>query len=159
MNKNHVPVQKTLLAATALGLAAAASAQALSSDWDNVNPATATYVILAPRVNGNRSLVSAGDYNTVLRALVNDSAGAIKRRYPNATIGTDAKAAGAVLVTPVLNAPSALVPWAKLSVAMNLRLPSGQTLNLSRGFGVLEVYNHRADAANYMFDELTKQLP
>lgn len=148
----------TFAALAGLTLLSTASAQAAAS-WGNVNPATATYVILSPQVNGNRSLVSGGDFQTVVRALSNDSAGAIKRRYPGATIATDPNTANAIQVTPVLNAPNALVPWAKLSASMNLKLPSGANVNLSRTFGLLEVYNHRADAANYMFDQIATQLP
>lgn len=155
---------KTLTAAalaslTLLPAASAQSANAQAAKWGNINPAAATYVILAPQVHGNRNLVSGGDFETVVRALSNDSAGAIKRRYPGATIATDPATPNAIQVTPVLNAPNALVPWAKLSAAMSLKLPSGATVNVSRTFGLLEVYNHRADAANYMFDQIARQLP
>ncbi|WP_261663732.1 hypothetical protein [Deinococcus sp. Marseille-Q6407] len=152
-------MKKTLSAVALATLTVLPAAHAQGSSWGNINPATATYVILNPQVNGNRSLVSAGDYQTVVKALANDSAGALKRRYPGATITTNANTPGAIQVTPVLNAPGALLPWAKFSAAMNLKLPSGRSVNVAQNFGVLEVYNHRADAANYIFDQLAKQLP
>ncbi|ADY26012.1 conserved hypothetical protein, precursor [Deinococcus proteolyticus MRP] len=152
-------MKKTLSAVALATLSVLPAAHAQGNSWGGVNPATATYVILSPQVNGNRSLVSAGDYQTVVKALANDSAGAIKRRYPGATIATDPNTAGAIQVTPILTAPSALLPWAKFSAALSLKLPSGRTVNVRQNFGVLEVYNHRADAANYIFDQLAKQLP
>lgn len=153
--KTQTPLALSAAVAT-LALLPAANAQ---NNWGSVNPATATYVIVNPQVNGNRTLVSGGDYQTVLRAMSTDSAGAIKRRYPGATIATDANTPGAIKVTPVLNAPGALLPWAKFSAALSLKLPSGQVINVRQNFGVLEVYQHRYNAANYIFDQLAGQLP
>ncbi|GHF97930.1 hypothetical protein GCM10017783_07290 [Deinococcus piscis] len=152
-------MKKTLSAVALATLSILPAAHAQGANWGGINPATATYVILSPQISGNRSLVSAGDYQTVVKALATDSAGAIKRRYPKATIATDPATPGAIRVTPSLTAPGALLPWAKFSAGLSLKLPSGQVVNVQQNFGVLEVYNHRANAANYIFDQLAKQLP
>ena len=89
-----------------------------------------------PVWEGSAALVSAEQRSGIVSALRRDSEGALKRRYPQATfvpVGTP----GAVRVTPAIVAPSALVPWAKLTVRLDLDLPSGNRASLSENFGLL----------------------
>lgn len=121
---------------------------------------SATYVILPPVVQGNTNLVSGDQLKEVLAAMSRDSAGALKRRYPNAQFTEDMNAPNVIRVTPLMVAPSALVPWATLRSQLTLQdSVTGQQLVSKGSYGLLTVYNHRADAANFVFDQLTQQLP
>lgn len=157
MNK---PLTAFLLAALlGVPVQAAAPAQPPGLTWTASTLASARYVILDPRIEGNPSLVSGEQRAGILAAMRRDSAGAIKRRYPNATIVSDPQTPGAVRVTPVLVTPRALVPWAKLTARLQFDLGGGQQVNLDNQFGLLTLWQQQADAANYLYDELVKKLP
>lgn len=126
--------------------------------WDQTSLSRASYAIQEPVWQGSTSLVSAEQRSGILQALKNDAAGALKRRYPAATI-VAADAPGAVKVTPVLTAPQALVPWAKLGLSLNLQLPGGPTQTLTESFGLLTLWQQGPEAANYAYDQMVKKLP
>lgn len=120
----------------------------------------ATYVIMPPQVLGNTNLVNGDQLKEIIGAMSRDSAGALKRRYTGAQFGQDANAAGVIRVTPVMVAPNALVPWATIQGQLILQdSTTGQQLVSKGSYGLLAVYNHRADAANFVFDQLVQQLP
>ncbi|OLV17935.1 hypothetical protein [Deinococcus marmoris] len=149
---------------TALLLPAQMSAQAqtpataLPAAWTGARLATATYVILDPQMVGP-NLLGGSDQASVLDAMRRDSGNALKRRYPGATISTDATNAGAIRVTPVLNTPSALLPWLKLTARLDLTLPEGDRVSVGQEFTLWDVYQHRAEAANFVYDQLAQRLP
>ena len=146
-----------------LGVAVPAQATAPTQPpvptWTASTLSSAKYVILAPRIEGNPNLVSGEQRAGILAAMKRDSAGAIKRRYPNATIVTDAEVPGVVRVTPVLVAPNALLPWAKLTARLHFDLGGGKQVTLDDQFGLLTLWQQQADAANYLYNELVKKLP
>ena len=129
-----------------------------AAEWNPQTLGSASYAIAEPVWEGSAALVSAEQRSGIVSALRRDSEGALKRRYPQATfvpVGTP----GAVRVTPAIVAPSALVPWAKLTVRLDLDLPSGNKASLSESFGLLTLWQQGAEAANYAFDVLAKRLP
>ncbi|QFP78295.1 hypothetical protein DAAJ005_08250 [Deinococcus sp. AJ005] len=115
-------------------------------------------MILNPQMVGP-NLLGGSDQASVLDAMRRDSGNALKRRYPGATISTDAISAGAIHVTPVLNTPSALLPWLKLTARLDLTLPEGDRVSVGQEFTLWDVYQHRAEAANYVYDQLAQRLP
>lgn len=152
---------RTLLPAAlllAVGLQAG-SAQSVPVNWNGTSLSSATYVILAPQIQGNPGAVNAQQRQGVLEAMKRDSAGAIKRRYPNAVIATDPATPGAVQVRPVLVTPSVLAPWNKLTAQLEFRMPAGNNVILKQDFGVLTLWQKQAEAANYMYDVLAQRLP
>lgn len=153
MKKNLVPT------ALLLTLGSLATAQGNTpASWTNAQLAPATYYVKDAVVKGNTSLVNAEQMQTILSAMKRDTQGALKRRYPQATITTDANTPGAISVQPTLNAPANLLPWSKLSVQYDLNLPDGQ-VTLLDSFSVMELYSHRQEAMNYAADRLTAKLP
>lgn len=134
-------------------------AQSVPVNWNGSSLSSATYVILDPQIQGNPNAVSAQQRQGVLEAMKRDSAGAIKRRYPNAVIATDSATPGAVQVRPVLVTPSVLAPWNKLTAQLEFRLPAGNNVILKQDFGVLTLWQKQAEAANYMYDVLAQRLP
>ena len=134
-------------------------AQSVPVNWNGSSLSSATYVILDPQIQGNPNAVSAQQRQGVLEAMKRDSAGAIKRRYPNAVIATDPATPGAVQVRPVLVTPSVLAPWNKLTAQLEFRLPAGNNVILKQDFGVLTLWQKQAEAANYMYDVLAQRLP
>ncbi|GHG14639.1 hypothetical protein [Deinococcus indicus] len=154
--------RRVALLPAALLLAAAlpvGNAQAGPAGWNGAALSSATYVILAPQIQGNPNAVSAQQRQGVLEAMQRDSAGAIKRRYPNAVIATDPATPGAVQVRPVLVTPSVLAPWNKLTAQLEFRLPAGNNVIVKQDFGVLTLWQKQAEAANYMYDVLAQRLP
>ncbi|MBZ9751393.1 hypothetical protein K7W42_11015 [Deinococcus sp. HMF7604] len=150
---------KTLLPLTAaLGLTAA-FAQGAPTNWTGARLAAATYVILDPVIEGNQNLVSAEQRASILAAMKRDSGGAIKRRYPRATITDNAAAPGAIQVRPVFVAPRSLVPWNKLGARLEFRVPEGQNVVLNESFGISVLLRYRAEFVNYMYDQLAQRLP
>lgn len=151
------------LLAGLLGLSVPAQAgaptQPAGTIWSASTLSSAKYVILDPRIEGNPNIVSGEQRAGILAAMRRDSAGAIKRRYPNATIVTDVQAPGVVRVTPVLVTPRALMPWAKLTARLQFDLGAGQRVTLDDQFGLLTLWQQQADAANYLYNELVKKLP
>lgn len=120
----------------------------------------ATYVIMPPVVQGNTGLVNADQLKEIIGAMSRDSANALKRRYAAAQFTQDVNAPNVIRVTPIMVAPNALVPWATLQGQLILQdSATGQQLVSKGSYGLLTVYNHRADAANFVFDQLTQQLP
>ncbi|GGR55290.1 hypothetical protein GCM10008959_16120 [Deinococcus seoulensis] len=136
-----------------------ASAQAVPANWNSAALASSTFVILDPQIQGNPNVVSAQQRQGVLEAMKRDSAGAIKRRYPNAVIAADPATPGAVQVRPVLVTPSVLAPWNKLTAQLEFRMPAGNNVILKQDFGVLTLWQKQAEAANYMYDVLAQRLP
>lgn len=119
----------------------------------------ATYVILPPVIQGNASLIGGNDLKEVLGAMSRDSQGALKRRYPGARFTADANTPGVIRVSPQMQAPSALVPWASIGARWILQSPGAPDLVLQQDFSLWSVYTHRADAANFVFDQLAQRLP
>jgi hypothetical protein len=148
----------TLLATLTLGTATAVAPTALPT-WTNAGLATATYVILEPRVEGNINLVGADQRKSILEAMKRDSAGAITRRYPTATIATNVATPGAIRVTPTFIAPRSLVPWAKLGGRLDFELPNGQKMAVREDFGISILLQKRSEFVNYMYDVIAKKLP
>ncbi|GAA0517241.1 hypothetical protein [Deinococcus depolymerans] len=136
-----------------------AAAQPAPASWSGQTLARATFVIQAPQIQGNANVVNADQRRGILEAMKRDSAGALKRRYPGATISSDPAAAGAIRVTPVLVAPAALLPWNKLSAQWQFVMPEGGNVVLKQDFGVLTLWQKQAEAANYMYDVLAQRLP
>lgn len=120
---------------------------------------TATYIILPPVVQGNASLIGGSDMQAVLGAMSRDSQGALHRRYPSARFTTDANLPGVVRVTPQMQAPGALVPWANIGARWVFQAQGTPDLVLQQNFSLWTVYLHRADAANFVFDQLAQRLP
>ncbi|WP_161881607.1 hypothetical protein [Deinococcus alpinitundrae] len=120
---------------------------------------TATYIILPPVVQGNASLIGGSDMQSVLGAMSRDSQGALHRRYPGAHFTTDASMPGVVRVTPQMQAPSALVPWANIGARWVFQAQGAPDLVLQQNFSLWTVYLHRAEAANFVFDQLAQRLP
>lgn len=120
---------------------------------------TATYVILPPVIQGNASLIGGSDMKEVLGAMSRDSQGALQRRYPGAHFTTDANVPNVVRVTPQMQAPSALVPWANVGARWVLQSQGSPDLVLQQDFSLWTVYLHRAEAANFVFDQLAQRLP
>ncbi|WP_291425191.1 hypothetical protein [Deinococcus sp.] len=149
---------KTLFALSALVLGAA-SAQNPPAFWNTASLSGATYAVLDPKVEGNPNIVSKQQLDGIVAALRRDSAGAIKRRYPNAVIATDVNAPNTIKVTPVLTTPAALAPWAKMNVRMELQFPDSNRVVVGDNFSVLTLWQQGANAANYAYDQLTRKLP
>lgn len=157
-------IPRSLLAPAALLTTLLVSAQAqnpaqpLPAAWTSARLSTATYVILDPQMTGP-SLLGGSDQGSVLAAMRRDSAGALKRRYPGATISRDAASPQAIRVTPVLQTPSALLPWLKLTARLDFALPGGEQVSVAQEFGLLSVWQHQAEAANFVYDQLAQRLP
>ncbi|WP_188969148.1 hypothetical protein [Deinococcus aerolatus] len=156
-------IPRPLLASAALLTTLLVSAQAqnpapLPADWTSARLSTATYVILDPQMTGP-NLLGGSDQGSVLAAMRRDSAGALKRRYPGATISLDAASPQAIRVTPVLQTPSALLPWLKLTARLDFTLPGGERVSVAQDFGLLSVWQHQAEAANFVYDQLAQRLP
>jgi hypothetical protein len=142
----------------ALLLSGAAAAQPATGAWNAQRLSNATYVILDPVIEGNQNLVSAEQRQSILAAMRRDSGGALKRRYPQATI-TATPSANAIQVRPVFVAPNALVPWNKLGARMEFQAPGGQRMTVSDTFGISVLLRYRAEFVNYMYDQLATRLP
>ncbi|MDP9763211.1 hypothetical protein [Deinococcus enclensis] len=141
------------------GAGAAPAASAAADLMTRARLAQATYVIQAPEIRGNPNLLNGEQRETILRAMKTDSGAAIKRRYPQATITTDGATPNAIRVTPILITPGALLPWLSMGAQLQLDFPEGRRVILSESHSVLTVYQHQADAANFVFDSLSQKLP
>lgn len=117
------------------------------------------YAVLPPVIQGNPNLVSGSDMASIVASMVRDSQGAIKRHYPAANFTSDTNAAGVIRVTPQMVTPSALVPWANIGAAWVIQSAGNPDLVLKQDFSLWAVYLHRADAANFVFDQLAQRLP
>lgn len=115
-------------------------------------------MVLAPSLEGTPAALSADQQRSVLSAMQRDLQGAMLRRYPGATFVTDASTPGVISLRPVLVVPASLLPWNHFQARVELGQSVGQAV-ITDSFGVLEVYSHRSDAANYLFDQLVKKLP
>ncbi len=105
------------------------------------------------------NLLGGSDQASVLAAMRRDAGGALKRRYPGATISRDLASPQAIRVTPVLQTPSALLPWLKLTARLDFALPEGERVSVGQEFNLWSVYQHQAEAANFVYDQLTQRLP
>lgn len=162
MRPNMTPssISRPLIAAALLaGAVFAHGAPAVPSGWTNERLSGATYLILAPQIQGNQNLISAEQRVGVLRALRKDSGDAILRRYPKGRVVQEGAFPGAIRVTPVLTAPAALVPWAKLSVSLVFDLPGGGRRIMNEPFGLTTLVRQGPQAANYAFDQIARRLP
>lgn len=147
------------LSAALLNVALALGSAQAPGGWTHQRLSRATYLILPPQIQGNQNLISAEQRQGVLRALRKDSGDAILRRYPNGRVTQEETAPGAVRVTPVLTAPAALVPWAKLSVSLSFDLPGGGRVVMNEPFGLMTLVRQGPQAANYAFDQIARRLP
>ncbi|MFC6667077.1 hypothetical protein ACFP9V_18305 [Deinococcus radiopugnans] len=111
-----------LLSPLVLSAHAQTPAAPLPTDWSSARLSSATYVILDPQLVGP-NLLGGSDQTSVLAAMRRDAGGALKRRYPGATISRDAASPQAIRVTPVLQTPGALLPWLKLTARLDFALP------------------------------------
>lgn len=134
------------------------SAGPLPAAWNGDRLSTATYVILPPQIQGP-SLLDGGEQASVLTAMRRDAGRALKRRYPGATISTDAASPQAIRVTPLLQTPRALLPWLKLTARLDFALPGGERVSVGQDFTLWSVYQHQAEAANFVYDQLARRLP
>ena len=126
--------------------------------WTHAGLQAATYVVLAPSLEGTPSALSPDQQKSVLSAMQRDLQGAMLRRYPGAKFVTDASTPGVISLRPVLVVPASLLPWNHFQARVELGQSAGQAV-VRDNFGVLEVYGHQSDAANYLFDQLVKKLP
>ncbi|MGY2895149.1 hypothetical protein [Deinococcus sp. UYEF24] len=138
--------------------AAPAQTAVQPSAWTNASLNAATYVVLAPSLEGNPGALSADQQKSVLVAMQHDLQGAVLRKYPTAKFVTDASTPGAITLRPVLTVPGSLLPWNSFQARVELSQNGGNAV-VQDNFGVLEVYQHQADAANYLFDRLISKLP
>ncbi|WP_310584383.1 hypothetical protein [Deinococcus sp.] len=151
----NAPVQNRPVQAAQARPAPSLSASSL---WSRAGLQAATYVVLAPSLEGNPAALSADQQKSVLSAMQRDLQGAMLRRYPGAKFVTDAGATGVISLRPVLVVPTSLLPWNYFQARVELSHSAGQAV-IRDNFGVLEVYGHQSDAANYLFDQLVKKLP
>ncbi|WP_019588243.1 hypothetical protein [Deinococcus apachensis] len=159
MHRFLTPLLLTTLLGVSIEARAAAPTRPSQATWTASRLATAKYAILDPRIEGNPNIVNGEQRAGILAAMRRDSAGAIKRRYPNATIVTDLQTPGVVRVTPVLVTPNALVPWAKLTARLQFDLGAGQIVTLDDQFGLLTLWQQQGQAANYTYDRLVQRMP
>ncbi len=129
-----------------------------SSLWTHAGLQAATYVVLAPSLEGTPAALSLDQPKSVLSAMQCDLQGAMLRKYPGAKFVTDASTPGVISLRPVLVVPASLLPWNHFQARVELGQSAGQAV-IRDNFGVLEVYGHQSDAANYLFDQLVKKLP
>ena len=115
-------------------------------------------MVLAPSLEGTPSALSPDQQKSVLSAMQRDLQGAMLRRYPGAKFVTDASMPGVISLRPVLVVPASLLPWNSFQARVELNR-SGSSAVIRDNFGVLEVYGHQSDAANYLFDKLANKLP
>lgn len=148
---------KTKILLSALVLSGVALAQ--PAQWNTAQMGNASYLILEPRIEGNANVISAEQRAGVLSAMKRDLAGAIKRRYPNAQIVTDAQTPNVIKAAPILTAPDSLMPWSTLNARVDFEFTDGQKVQLGQNFSVLTLWQHSYDAANYLFDQLVTKLP
>ncbi|WP_240741641.1 hypothetical protein [Deinococcus sp. KSM4-11] len=159
----QTPLQRIPAAITSLTLlgtlALAQADQPLPAGWTHDRLAVATYVILDPQIQGNSALIDPSQQQGVLKAMRKDSGDALKRHYPQAVLVTGTPGPDAIRVTPVLNAPAALVPWSKLGASLTFDLPEGARVTMVENFGLFTLWQHGAEAANYAFDQVAQRLP
>ena len=160
------------LTLTALGLAPLASAGAPMAQtvpapaapapanpaqlWSQASLQAATYVVLSPTLDGNLGLLSPDQQQSVLAAMGRDLQGAMMRKYPAAHFVTDAATPGVIALHPVLTVPGSFFGSFQAKLELSQK---GSNAVVQSTFGVLEVYAHQADAANYVFDRLAVKLP
>ncbi|MBB6017486.1 hypothetical protein [Deinococcus radiopugnans] len=147
-----------LLSPLVLSAHAQTPAAPLPTDWSSARLSSATYVILDPQLVGP-NLLGGSDQTSVLAAMRRDAGGALKRRYPGATISRDAASPQAIRVTPVLQTPGALLPWLKLTARLDFALPGGERVSVGQEFSLWSVYQHQSEAANFVYDQLALRLP
>ena len=143
---------------TAQPAATQPAANQTAAPWTQATLQAATYVVLPATLEGNAGLLSADQQKTVLDAMQRDSRNALHRRYPAATFAADPAAPGVIVVHPVWTVPGSLLPWNSFEARLELSQGASRALVQDR-FGVLEVWQHQADAANYVFDRVVGKLP
>ncbi|WP_425145330.1 hypothetical protein [Deinococcus sp.] len=126
--------------------------------WTQASLQAATYVVTPAALEGNAGLLKADQQKIVLDAMQRDSQNALKRKYPAAQFSTDAAAPGVIVVHPVWMVPGSLLPWNSFQARLELNRGAERAV-VSDTFGVLEVWQHQADAANYVFDRVVAKLP
>lgn len=149
---------QTMPAQTAPAQTTPAQTTIQPSNWTHADLQAATYVVLAPSLEGTPGTLSADQQKSVLVAMQHDLQGAVLRKYPTARFVTDASTPGVITLRPVLTVPGSLWPWNNFQARVEMGQNGGKAV-VQDNFGVLEVYNHQADAANYLFDRLVGKLP
>ncbi len=124
--------------------------------WTQASLKAATYVVLPPTLDGNLGLLSPDQQTSVLAAMGRDLQGAMLRKYPAARFVTDAATPGVIALHPVLTVPGSFFGSFQAKLELSQK---GSNAVVQSTFGVLEVYAHQADAANYVFDRLAVKLP
>jgi len=155
-------LNSVLLAGWLGGSLTLGAAQASAHDggaWSPAVLAGASYVILPPRIEGNSKVLNAQQRQVILKSMRQDLAQAIKRRYPRATVVAEAGSGEAVKVTPVVEAPRALLPWTKLMVRLVFELRNGEHVVLKNQFNLLTLWRQQDNAARYVYDKMVKDLP
>jgi hypothetical protein len=126
--------------------------------WSDADLKVATYVVLAASMDGEPDTFSADQQRLLLTAMQHDLQGALKRRYPVAIFSTDPNTPGAIVMRPVLTVPVALVASNSFQARIEIRQNGGSAV-LKDTFGMLELYLHQENVANYVFDRLVAMLP
>ena len=161
-----LPTPFLLTAALLLpGLAAAQTPPAPSTQsvpgsalWTQATLQAATYVVLPATLEGNAKLLNADQQKIILDAMQRDSQNALHRKYPAASFAGDPNLPGVIVVHPVWTVPASLLPWNSFQARLELN-QGGNRAVVADSFGVLDVWQHQADAANYVFDRVAKKLP
>lgn len=149
------PMAQTAPAPAAPAAAAPAPANPAQL-WTQASLQAATYVVLPPTLDGNLGLLSPDQQASVLAAMGRDLQGAMMRKYPAAHFVTDAATPGVIALHPVLTVPGSFFGSFQAKLELSQK---GSNAVVQSTFGVLEVYAHQADAANYVFDRLAVKLP
>lgn len=169
MNKT-LPLTLTLLALSLPAMAQTTPAQPASTQaspaqataaqpaWTQASLQAATYTVLPPTLEGHPEALNADQQKSVLTAMQHDLQGAVTRKYPNAKFVTDANTPGVIKLHPVLVVPATLAFWNSFQARVELAQSGGNAV-VQDSFGVLDVFSHGANAANYLFDKLIAKLP
>lgn len=174
--KKLLPLTLTLLALSAPALAQGTSAPQTAAPqtpvtqisgtptpvtqpaWTRASLQAATYMVLAPALEGHPEALKADQQKSVLTAMQHDLQGAVTRKYPNAKFVTDANTPGVIKLRPVLVVPATLGFFDRFQARVEFAQNGGNAV-VQDNFGVFEVFTHGANAANYLFDKLVGKLP
>ena len=151
--------QPTVPAVTPIAAApAVAQAATMQPTWTKAELQGATYMVLTASMDGEPDTFSADQQRTLLTAMEHDLQGAVMRKYPAARFVTDPSIPGVITLRPVLTVPAALVLSNSVQVRVEMRQNEGSMI-LKDNFGMLELYLHQTEVANYIFDKMVSDLP
>lgn len=169
--KKLLPLTLTLLALSAPALAqgtsvpqtqtiqtAGTQTPATQPAWTRASLQAATYMVLAPSLEGHPEALKPDQQKSVLTAMQHDLQGAVTRKYPNAKFVTDANTPGVIKLRPVLVVPATLGFFDRFQARVEFAQSGGNAV-VQDNFGVFDVFTHGANAANYLFDKLVGKLP